>query len=1018
MLRNLHLLAFLTSLSAFAQITAFDPTFNPEDQGMARFDGLFAHPYAPGDGVTRISVQADGKLLVGGIFTGGVLGINDPVLKPGLARLNTDGTHDPTFNAGTGLDGGISCIVQQPDGKLLLGGSFTTYNGNSSKGIVRLNLDGSFDPTFNVGGGAAGSVQEIALQSDGKLLLSGTFITFNGSTAVRIVRLMSNGSVDPSFNTGTSFDGAVRAIAVQADGKILVGGDFTHYQGTQRNYLARLSSTGVLDPFYNDNTLVTGPGGPLADIAVGNAGSAFISFNSNEFNGTPVGYAPIKLDVNGARIVTFDGLSQLGPCKLQYNAASNTLTALGAWNIAHRVNGNTGDGGYGYGHYIAWYKRINCSMLIVDWSKGAVGPNGEVYQLLAYHSGILRTHDDLSLDTDFRTGSGLGYLDPLNVGMTVDGAGRIVIAGRVGNFDAQSAYNGHFGPNATRIGFNGDFDGGFTLPYGFEGNITHVAWLGDERYALARPLSPTSCSDPPSAGLKLINVFDAATSTLTGMAPPGCVGLSATMGDLVKLSSGALLYAGNVDCMGSGLDVGRFTPSDTWDAAYTTTDLDGAPDRIAEAPDGKVYVVGDFTAANGVTRNRIVRLLVSGGVDPGFDPLSGFDGRVRDAVVNPDGTIVCVGDFNTYRGAAAPHIAKLLPNGAMDPSFTPGTGVANTPFCLLRYPDGRLLVGGAIPLYDGHIVNGLVVLNANGTIDPTSDTSEGFRINNGTYPGGGTVYEMELQPNGQVICMGEFHMYNGQGRNRICRIGTPTSPMMMARALLEGPYVGDGAMSALLGPAHIPLQEPYGDLGFEQQGGGGEAISPAVLFQQGPQAVVDWIQVELRSANDPTDIVATRSGLLLANGSIVETDGQSFLRFWGTPQGAYHVALRHRNHLGVMTATPIFLGFSPSQLDFSQPYMPLYGTDARKQVGDDMLLWAGDVNRDGELKYTGAGNDRDPILVSIGSNVPTNTITGYSVEDINLDGVVKYTGTDNDRDPILQNIGGSVPTTTRQEQLP
>ncbi|MBK9514739.1 MAG: hypothetical protein IPO05_14190 [Flavobacteriales bacterium] len=92
--------------------------------------------------------------------------------------------------------------------------------------------------------------------------------------------------------------------------------------------------------------------------------------------------------------------------------------------------------------------------------------------------------------------------------------------------------------------------------------------------------------------------------------------------------------------------------------------------------------------------------------------------------------------------------------------------------------------------------------------------------------------------------------------------------------------------------------------------------------------------------------------------------------------------------------------------------------EARKSMGIAQVLWAGDVNQDGALRYTGQNNDRDPILFSIGGSVPTNTTIGYLVEDINLDGVVKYSGQNNDRDPILQNIGGSVPTNVRQGQLP
>jgi len=95
-----------------------------------------------------------------------------------------------------------------------------------------------------------------------------------------------------------------------------------------------------------------------------------------------------------------------------------------------------------------------------------------------------------------------------------------------------------------------------------------------------------------------------------------------------------------------------------------------------------------------------------------------------------------------------------------------------------------------------------------------------------------------------------------------------------------------------------------------------------------------------------------------------------------------------------------------------------YGTDARKAIGNVRVLWAGDVTFNDQVKYTGTGNDRDPILVRIGGSLVTNTVNGYYTEDVNLDGVVKYTGVDNDRDPVLVTIGGSIPTAVRNAQMP
>ncbi|MCB0794323.1 MAG: hypothetical protein KDB88_06265, partial [Flavobacteriales bacterium] len=95
-----------------------------------------------------------------------------------------------------------------------------------------------------------------------------------------------------------------------------------------------------------------------------------------------------------------------------------------------------------------------------------------------------------------------------------------------------------------------------------------------------------------------------------------------------------------------------------------------------------------------------------------------------------------------------------------------------------------------------------------------------------------------------------------------------------------------------------------------------------------------------------------------------------------------------------------------------------FGTDARALQAGAALLWTGNVVTDGQVKYAGPNNDRDPVLQRVGGSVPTNVVNGYWPEDVTLDAVVKYSGLNNDRDPILQNVGGSVPTAVRMEQLP
>jgi hypothetical protein len=238
------------------------------------------------------------------------------------------------------------------------------------------------------------------------------------------------------------------------------------------------------------------------------------------------------------------------------------------------------------------------------------------------------------------------------------------------------------------------------------------------------------------------------------------------------------------------------------------------------------------------------------------------------------------------------------------------------------------------------------------------------------------------------------------------------------KVLLEGPYEAGFFLpmrDELRVAGLVPLQEPYTAMGFTLEQAA--SIAPAILIPASSSAVVDWVLVELRSANDPASVIARRAAILKRTGNVVATDGTGPIGFCAA-NGNYHIAIRHRNHLGVMTAAPVALSAVPAVIDFSDAATPAWGTDARKQMGADMVLWSGNTNPDGLLKYIGDGNDRDPILARVGGSTPTATVSGYWPEDVNLDGVVKYVGQNNDRDPILVNIGGSTPTNTRQQQLP
>ena len=227
--------------------------------------------------------------------------------------------------------------------------------------------------------------------------------------------------------------------------------------------------------------------------------------------------------------------------------------------------------------------------------------------------------------------------------------------------------------------------------------------------------------------------------------------------------------------------------------------------------------------------------------------------------------------------------------------------------------------------------------------------------------------------------------------------------------VLEGAWNGTAMRTDLKAAGVLPMSDPYGM---------GATMSQALLDRTGSNAPVDWVMVQLRDGTNHVNVVDERAALVLASGKVVRPDGEEPLWFPNAPRGQYKVVAWHRNHLAAMTSAALQYGTGPVSINLSDPALATFGTNARTTLGSIAALWAGDVSGDGVLRYTNAGNDRDPILVRIGGSVPTATTNGYYLEDVNLDGVVRYTNADNDRDPILVNIGGAVPTNTRTEQLP
>ncbi|MEP4077662.1 Calx-beta domain-containing protein [Haloferula sp.] len=232
-------------------------------------DTSFDPGVGPNDYVIALALRPDGRILIAGDFTS-VAG----VARRGLAQLMPDGTLDPSFLA-TPLSNFVAfapeCLALQPDGKLLVGGlSYTDYNAlfsNFSSGMLRLDESGAIDMTFDIGSGAHASgsvgsirtVDSIAIQADGKIIVGGAFTAFDGVNSGRLARLSSEGTVDTTFATATSggANDLIQTVSVQGDGKILVGGKFDSMSGTSRARVARLNSTGALDTTFDAGVPLT-----------------------------------------------------------------------------------------------------------------------------------------------------------------------------------------------------------------------------------------------------------------------------------------------------------------------------------------------------------------------------------------------------------------------------------------------------------------------------------------------------------------------------------------------------------------------------------------------------------------------------------------------------------------------------------------------------------------------------------------------------------------------------------------
>jgi hypothetical protein len=246
------------------------------------------------------------------------------------------------------------------------------------------------------------------------------------------------------------------------------------------------------------------------------------------------------------------------------------------------------------------------------------------------------------------------------------------------------------------------------------------------------------------------------------------------------------------------------------------------------------------------------------------------------------------------------------------------------------------------------------------------------------------------------------------------------------KTFLQGAYNGTNMNDALRTPTNlIPLSDPYRsapyNISFNHINNSiTESVNASFFNNQlvADSNVVDWVFVELRTNNTPSTVLATRSALLLRNGTVVDVDRKNTLYFGNIDAGIYHLAIRHRNHIGIRTLTPQSLSLgAPTSINMALN-TNVYNGYMATLAGGNYGMYAGNSNDDAIVKMTGLSannNDYLKLLNTLGGS--TNTLTNqYSKQDLNLDRTIKMTGlsaANNDYLRLLNTLGTSTSTLTQ-----
>ncbi len=657
--------------------------------------------------VTQVLRQSDGKWIVAGFFTA----VHE-AQRGGIARLNADGSTDHTFMDGmAGANGPVRSAAIQDDGKILIGGTFTEVNGEPRARIARLHPDGSLDPTFTatIHSGAAHEVRTLAVQDDGRILIGGRFLYIDGEPRTGIARLNPDGSLDPAFGNGEEgANDTVAAIALGPDGKVWVGGYFTTVNGESRRGIARLHPDGSLDETFGDGLdLAEGIVFAVAPLPDGKVliGGSFFRVNGETWNRLA------RLHSDGTLDTSF-GEDMPRP--------SSTVSAIALLEDGGMMVG----GGFSFIH-------------------------GEFRPRLA------RLHPDGAVDLSF--GAGLsGVVGSVNSIAIEDDA---AVVG--GSFTGTHPY-------IARLGMDGELDASFTNgSSGPTGTVRVVAEQSDGKILIGGNFR--DIQGKIRRGIARLHP----DGTLDEPFGEGFEDTGGTVRSIIEEPDGRILVAGEFNTLhGAGRNrVARLNPDGSLDPfAKDLPWFNAQVYAMARQPDGKVIIGGNFQSIGEETFGRLARLNTDGSLDPDFaKELQGADDVISAIVVQPDGRILIGGRFANVHGEPRGRIARLHPDGSLDAGFGDGLAGASQPFfppgqvsAIAVQDDGKILIGGNFSLVNGESRSRMARLNSDGTLDESFKGGIGETNNN--------VHSIAVQVDGRIVVGGAFTIINGEPRNRIARL--------------------------------------------------------------------------------------------------------------------------------------------------------------------------------------------------------------------------------------------------------